>query len=339
MDGPKTSVNFPLLAVAQVINYDPEHNAVYIRLASGQFIISPARMLYRGNADQYRVQQQPLPLIGTWGLVAFPSNDDRLPIWLGAYYPTIEDAITSSSIIQDSQIVYDSHWSGYYSLMDGFGQYYERYPDGTNIIINSSNTEPSTFRHIVQLGETNQYGTPQVRTQLPDSERVPNPPSPYYVSINHPSGASATITPSGVVTITAGNPQLSTINMTPNGIITVTAGNPVSGSQATPEIILNAQTGEVSIYSQNQNGLITMDGSGNITIKSASNEIIVQAANTVNITAAEAVIITSTGSDIDLTTNSHIDSVNTIINTFNSHVHSGVTSGSGDSGPPTVPLP
>ena len=68
--------------------------------------------MYHGNADGIRVHQVPLPYIGSWGLVCFPYGDDRFPIWMGAYYPNVVNAITSSSALDDSQTDYYSHASG-----------------------------------------------------------------------------------------------------------------------------------------------------------------------------------------------------------------------------------
>ena len=77
---------------------------------------------------------------------------------------------------------------------------------------------------------------------------------------------------------------------------------------------------------------------GNITIASAA-FINILSGTTIDIAASGGPVTINATGDINLNTGTHADSVNTIINTFNAHQHSGVTPGGGDSGPPTTPLP
>ena len=150
--------------------------------------------------------------------------------------------------------------------------------------------------------------------------RNPNPPSPFYVVLDHPSGSSLSITPRGLVTIEAGNPAQPSITMTPSGVITIQTGSSQSAG-AGPKIILDPTAGTVQILGQKGNGQINMDSAGNITIISAAQ---------INIEAD--------GGDIFLNTATHLESVDTIVNTFNGHTHSGVQTGSGNTGTPNPPL-
>ena len=362
MNEPLTPVVFPSIQVAKVIGYDAEQNSVLVQLQSGQFPVIPARMSYRGNADQYRIEQEPLPLVGTWGVIAFPGNDDRFPIWLGAYYPNITNAITSSPVLQDSQIKYFSHWSGYYSKLDGQGNLYVRLPEGTNLIANPDNTIPVIFRHVFSTTIEDNNEIPQARIEFPDSERVPSPPPVFWLSINHPSGASTSCTPLGVVTWQAGNPQLASWVITPSGVATLQTGvNGGPGVQTGPTAVWDGHQGLITITGANGHSSITMNVSGEIkaTAASGNSNIFMDKDGAVTATAAAGhsqiimdkdgnitiktdngqINIEADAGNIFLNTQTHTDSVDTIINTFNAHTHSGVTSGTSNSGPPNSVLP
>jgi GpV Apex motif len=342
MEQPSNISLFPVLSFARVIGYDTSNHGVFVQLPSLQAISLSAKILIQGNVDGTRINQDPLPVIGTTGLIAIPFGDTRSAIWLGGFYTSATNAVTTSNppTDQDSQMKYESLASGSWSLLDYIGNYFHRYADGTKLAINMTNTEPVTYKQILEG-----IGNP-VLVQVTDKMRNQYPPGPFYVSINHPSGASATITPSGMVTITGGNPQLPTIVMTPSGIITVTgADNPVSGSQSSPQIILNSQTGELFIYSQNQNALITMDKNGNIVINGAQT-IDILAGTDMDLTANQNITLDANmnltltaGADIPVNTNTFNSTVNFILDLINTHVHSGVQSGSSNTGPPTTTIP
>jgi hypothetical protein len=324
MEGFKTEIRFPVISHAQVIGYDSENNSINIQMPSGQQIMLEARMLYNGNADGIRVHQVPLPYIGSWGLVCFPYGDDRFPIWLGAYYPNVVNAITSDNSLDASQTDYYSHASGYYSLLDGLGQAFYRFPDGTEITVNSDNSQPTTYRHNID-----EFGKVQ-RVVITDEERVPNPPSqPFYISLRHPTGTSETITPDGIISKKTG----------PGGVDTPTAGpilelNPLSSEKDAPQ---GTPAGGAQLIGQAGNSDIFMDKDGNIIIISNGSNTVVQINSTgnINIISGADINLNATGNvnidsarDILLTTDllpgiPGIMSVNDIITKYNSHTHHG----------------
>lgn len=186
---------FSPLQEGRVIAVNVQLRRLTVELASGQ-IVHP-KTLHYGPADGARVSHKALPARGTWGLVAFPSQDDRNCIWLGAFYPMFMDALTTNT---DQFLEYDSHWSGAYELLDQQGQWTKSFPDGTFIQVSASTSKPATYRHTVDQNQNQQL------TLFPDSERIANPPSsPYNVVVNHPSGASILIDTNGNVTVTAAN--------------------------------------------------------------------------------------------------------------------------------------
>ena len=70
MEGPRNVSRFPTISYARVIGYDPVNHGVFVDIPSQQAISVPARVLYNGPADASRIEQNPLPIIGTWGLIA-----------------------------------------------------------------------------------------------------------------------------------------------------------------------------------------------------------------------------------------------------------------------------
>lgn len=398
MEGPKNTNLLPILSQARVLGYDSLNHAVLVSLPSMQQISVPAKILYIGTSDATRIEQMPLPVIGTWGLVAFPYGLIESAIWLGSFYQTGVTAVNTSKnpTDGDGQQRYMSHASGSWSLLDYIGQYAMTFGDNTQFLVNASNQTPTTYRRVVD--------SEGVLTSVPyyQSDRNPSPPPPFWISLNHPgSGASWTISPSGEVTILGGGPHgstqalldlapdgtatlqggegvLASLVIQPNGITTIqTGGNPGavgSGVQVGPTAVFDPQAGLITITGANSkskitmdiNGAvvvtaangsssITMDQSGNISVQATGNiditsdeAISIEASSSVEIQAGAAVTVQSTGSmvtiealasDIFLVTDMHVDSINTMINTFNAHVHSGVTPGSSDTQPPTTPMP
>ena len=319
MDFPKLTSYQALIQPAMVTGYDSVNHGVYVSLPSSQQIGVPAKVLINGPCDSSRVEQNPLPIMGTWGLVVVLGGDTKSAVWLGSFAQSSVNAFTYSNppTDEDGQTKYMSHASGAFEILDYFGNYFYESPDGTKFALNKTGTGPTIYRNSVDESGN------QVAIQVPNTMvdyRNPNPPSPFYVVLDHPSGSSLSITPSGLVTIEAGNPAQPSITMTPSGVITIQTGSSQSAG-AGPKIILDPTAGTVQILGQKGNGQINMDSAGNITIISAAQ---------INIEAD--------GGDIFLNTATHLESVDTIVNTFNGHTHSGVQTGSGNTGTPNPPL-
>lgn len=334
MQGPRNNCQFPILSYARVVGYDTVGHGVFVSLPSLQTISFPAKVLMYGNADGTRVNQEALPVIGTMGLIAVPFGDTKSAIWLGSFYPTSTNAITTSNppTDEDSQIQYYSHASGEYSILDYVGNYFQRMADGSQIRVNTDNTEPTTYRHLINDNSL-------LTLPITDLDRNPYPPGPFFISVNHPSGASFSITPSGFVTVQGGNPQLASMTISPSGDVHIQTG--AGSGQTGPTADFNGQTGVVTIVGQNGHSTLTMDSTGNIVVQSGGGNVTIQAADNITVQASGAINIEADGGDIFLATLTHPagESIDTIIAHYNTHVHSGVTSGPDNSGVPTIPLP
>jgi hypothetical protein len=291
MEGPRNTSLFPILSYARVIGYDPVNHGVYVDIPSQQAISIPARILIDGPADASRIEQHPLPIIGTWGLVAIPFGSSSSVIWLGSFYMSSVNAITTSNppTLEDGQIYYMSHASGVYEILDYNGNYCYRSSDGTLILINQNDQEPLIYRNIVD-SETGQ----QKLIQYNDADRNSNPPSPFYAAIQHPTGTSETITPSGIISKKTG----------PGGQDTPTAGpvlelNPLSSNVNAPQ---GTPAGGAQLIGQAGNSDIYLDKDGNIQIISNGNNTVVQVNATGDINIISGTNINETSTDeIDIT--------------------------------------
>lgn len=183
----------PLLLKAVVIAQNAEEHSVQCSFTStGQGPGFPVQMLYNGTADALRISQRPLPVQGTWGLVAVPSGDLRNAIWLGAYYPSQMNAITSDA--SSPFIDYEAHPSGFWRMLDDDGQLSMQFPDGSSVLVASGGSLPTVYRHVVTDGNA------QERVPVQLSDRVPSISSPFTVTVNLASGAKITVDQSGNVT-------------------------------------------------------------------------------------------------------------------------------------------
>lgn len=151
--------------------------------------------LGRKYADALRISQEPLPTIGTWGIVAFPNDDIRNGVWLCSYLPSFLDALHAPGGATEPFIDYDAHWSGHWNLLDGEGNYAVQFVDGSFITVASGTTLPTIYRHTVNSSNERE------RVPFTRGERIPNPPAPRPMHIEHSSGTKITIAADGTVTI------------------------------------------------------------------------------------------------------------------------------------------
>lgn len=187
-------------------------DGVYVMLPSGQIPGYPVKVGFQGPADAMRVKKTALPTPGTWGIVLFPAGDVRNGVWMTSYYAQKVTAFDSTT---DPHQEYDSHYSGYYRSLDQNGNENIVFPDGTAIVVSSTGAVASTQRQTV-TPEQAQESVPFTADQ-----RVPNPPSPFYLAIRHISGTSIVISPSGAITIIG----VEDIDMTASGDVNITAQN------------------------------------------------------------------------------------------------------------------
>ena len=194
-----------MYGIAQVINQAPP-DGVYVLMKSGQIPGWPVKVLNQGPCDPLRVKQNPLPTPGTWGLVVFSGEDYRNGFWVGSYAAQGNTAFNSTANPQDD---YHSHYSGYWDLLDQSGNKSINFPDGTSINVSASGASPTTYRQAI-----NPQQKPE-SVEFTAAQRNPNPPTAFYITINHPSGASVTVTPAGEIIVDAASGQK--VNLTNGG--------------------------------------------------------------------------------------------------------------------------
>ena len=189
----------PLLAIGIVVGHSPDTGGIQIQFKGSVAGPSlPVNRLY-SYIDPLRIKQEPMPTIGSWGLFAFPSGDERNGFALGFYAPSAQDAVTSpmpnNAGPTDPFINYEAEWSGYWKHRDGFGQETTTYPDGSQLIIGLGTTPPDIYRHVTENN---------VRTKVPftQAERVATPPAPFQFTLKTASGTTIQINATGGVSIT-----------------------------------------------------------------------------------------------------------------------------------------
>ena len=183
-----------MIRVGRVTAYNPPSGVVVSLKTSGQGPSVSVRM-GRDYSDALRVRMRPLPTIGTWGLIFFPDGDIRSGVWGMAIEPGLLDALHYTGAVTDPYNDYDSHYSGYWFLRDGLGNFAEQHPDGSYFIAASGTALPTIYRHIV---DSNQI---QQKVAFTRSDRIPHPPSPYYYLFHHQTGTQISCDVSGNVSV------------------------------------------------------------------------------------------------------------------------------------------
>ena len=224
----------PSIATAQVIGYSEENHSVFVTLEASSSGPSYQVKVLERYSDGARIQQNPLPVRGSWGLVLFPYGDDRNGVWIGAFPPALVDAI--NAVAGDYGEYYESYPSDVYKLIDADANMLVSHPSGTWWAINQNGTKPTVYRHVVDSSTQKQE-----RVAFPDSLRQTQ--TAPYVKFHHSSGTDIEIDPSGNVTASV----TGTLDVTANGATTVTANAGVT-INVTGNATMNS-TGSVSITS------------------------------------------------------------------------------------------
>lgn len=201
-------------AVGWVIGYDVPNHAVYVVLEDGSPLNFPVRVPFNSSADQMAISQNELPRKGTAGLIIFVNNDYRNGFWLGSYYPTLQNAVTSDVNSPFENL--HRHWSGAFEYQQENGDTTHYFPDGSYIRIGTDTTIPQLYRNILQpvTPNTNLEYTVE-REEVTLSSTVSNVPPPFSVYYKSASGAIFYVDTSGNVSISV--PQSSTFDVTGNG--------------------------------------------------------------------------------------------------------------------------
>lgn len=183
--------NFPTIGVARVQSVSASPWGIYVMHPSLQSSGILVRPLLNGSADALRVSQKALPTVGTWGLVAWPYNDLRNGIWLGSIYTQNNTALLTSS----TDVDYEAHPSGAWTLLDQNGNFTFSFPDGSALQVGSTGGAPALSRNVVNPDQT----TTQV--VYTNAQRVAATPATFPVEYTSASGTSFNIDTSGNVTV------------------------------------------------------------------------------------------------------------------------------------------
>lgn len=180
----------PLMSQAWVTGRDVAKRTLFVRLPSTQGTGIPVSVGYHGPADDIRVDQRPLPRIGTMGLVAFPYGDARNGIWVQSLYAAGNDATMPNG---DGRL--RTEWTGEVEYMSDDGDFYHRFPDGSYFTLGASTDVPEITRRVV--GSNQLYENVSAPDSLRRSGDVASKPFQFV----HSSGVVVGISGS-VLTVT-----------------------------------------------------------------------------------------------------------------------------------------
>lgn len=214
--------NMPAIAKAIVVAHDPAGPGITaMLLGQGNLPGFPVKLGFNGAADALRIDQDPLPGIGTWGVVAFPSGDQRNGVWLCSVLPSKMSAYNYNGQAIDPFMRYHAHWSGFWSLMDGSGNTALQWPEGSWLSFSSGGTLPTVYRTVVQNNQAQQIAYTM-------SDRVSGSPSPFQMSFHQGgSGLVATLSPSGSLLVSGGS--ISSLELTfGQTVVTISSGGLVT---------------------------------------------------------------------------------------------------------------
>ena len=195
---------FPTLGVCQVMSRSVDPWGVYVLQPSIQATGVLVQVGHVGLADALRVNQDPLPTAGTWGLVAWPYGDSRNGVWICSIYTQGNDALLASN----ADVDYQAHPSGAWTLIDQNGNATLSLPDGSYVTFGNSGAKPELTRHVVNVNQT------RSSIPYPDSTRQISQPPPFPMTLNLASGTSIKVD-------TSGNANL---NLAPGATFNITQG-------------------------------------------------------------------------------------------------------------------
>ena len=199
---------------AVVVAIQPPDKVIIMLAGHGAGSRVPCRVLSQGPDDANRTEQNPLPSVGTHGLVIAVHGDSRNLMWLGSYHPALNSARHLAPGSGD--VTYSAKQSGYWKMIDNTGSYTENFPDGTQLIVTPSGAPLTPNKQIVQ-------------NNLPSSQDIAPTPSgpPMVYKLKLSSG----------LTVTAeGNTLTVQGNLVVDG--TITATQDITANYGTSDAVL-----------------------------------------------------------------------------------------------------
>lgn len=212
----------PHLMVGTVTAVDSDRYKAYVTLdgaAFGQGVAWPCDVLTHGPRDAVRGRYPALPTPGTKVLIGVPRNNIQNAVVIGSLQSTQVDATAGQAGGVGAHADYHAGWSGGWSYDAEGGQHATVYADGTQVLVGYSGA-PELTRHTLDASQARQT------TPFSQNERVPAPPGAFEVSLQHPTGASASVSAAGAITAQAANGQALTL-IANGGTVVVTAGGDV----------------------------------------------------------------------------------------------------------------
>lgn len=324
------SVRYPHLSRAVVISQDTTLWGVKVMLLSGQMPPFTFQVMRPGCSDSFRINQNSLPVVGTWGIVAFVNGDERTGFWVGSVDANYITAVQNN---QDPYLKFESHYSGYVSYLDQNSVSFEQFADGTYILCSNSTTPPALTRTIVNQDQS----LSTVSLNLTD--RITSVPSPRYFILNHASGTNVEIAPSGAATV----------QIASGGTLTASCGGSVAEMDSSGNTTITGASG-ASFEAVFNGATIKIDGTGIITLSTP--QPVNVTGSVINLTApvvlgtasggsasspgpiamsAPGMSITASGGTGLALVNANLEAL------FNNHVHTGNGAGNLTS-PPTTSL-
>ncbi len=206
-----------------VQSVDPQNQQVNVILRSGQ-IPPPVQVGTQGPNDALRVRQAPMPTRGTRVLIAYPSDDLRNGVIICSLPASMQNAFTSAQ--NDPHVEYEAHWSGYVSYRDQTGSSFQRYPDGSTIVMGAVSGVPTLYRNIITSGQQ------QVRQPVTPAQQVSGSVAPFVVAMNLANGVKVGIDGTGAMSleIPAGQSFNLTVGGAGTAVITAQTVNLISNN-------------------------------------------------------------------------------------------------------------
>lgn len=319
----------PYLDIGVVVGYG-KNNTLMVMLRSGQQLGTPVNCTYDGLADNYCIDQQPLPIVGTWGLIGFVYADDRNAFWIKSLYIQPGTAINKGISGTDNTVKYQSHPSGDFTYLDESGTNAHFYADGSTFLTSTNTTFPEFPINVVQNGQITQV-------PLANSDRITQ--NTFNFSFNHASGTDVEIDSTGNTSVTLASGASATITQGSFSIKIDGSGNvTVIGQTVNISTPSGAQTvldssGDVSITGQSTVSITAseIELNGNVSISGS-----LSAGGSSGASASFSGPISSSSS---ITASSTMSASNFVSSTsgidFNGHYHGGVTTGGGNTNPPS----
>lgn len=284
-------MNIPPIVHAVVLSQDPDNyglNVMVVGIGGGQMPSLPVRVASHGPRDGVRGDFPELPQPGCTGIVAFPRGDHRNGVWLGSFEPALIDASPYSPGL--AGVDYTASHSGGWSWHGPDGVAARTLADGTTLLAGSA--MPAPTRHTLDGKQA------RGRTPFTAAERVPQPPSPFPLSLRHPSGASAVLTGAGAGTVTIPDGQPLTLVCAGATLVLDGSGNATLSDSKGATLTLSGGTARVE---DKAGTTLTLDGSGDATLATAfSASVLTLSGTDATLAAGSGLLVTMTGAIVSV---------------------------------------